>query len=69
MTASAPQTIHPPYPPSRKRITPPPAYTDKTVVETPVDTGFILTVAVAKSWHFRSQAEMRRFRNAQGLFA
>ena len=65
---NAPATIHPPYPPSRKR-TQPPSYTDKTVVETPVDTGFVLTAVVARSWHFRSQAEMRRFRNAKGLFA
>lgn len=63
-----PVTIHPPYPPSR-RIKAPPSYTDKTVVETPVDTGFVLTAVVARSWHFRSQAEMRRFRNAKGLFA
>lgn len=59
-----------PTPPnSRRKPAVPPSYTDKVVVVTPVSTGFVLTVAVAKSWHFRSQAEMRRFRNAQGLFA
>lgn len=69
MGTNAPATIHPPYPPSRKRIKAPPSYTDKTVVETPGDTGFVLTVAVAKSWHFSRRADMQRFREQNGLFA
>jgi hypothetical protein len=62
MTAANMPAVPTPYLPAR-----PPTDVQRRIKVTEVPTGLILTLAVAKSWHFQNEAEMTAFRRELGV--